>query len=79
MTAQINDVIKSFDFPNEVDYYMVGIVTRIDDDMITCKTIKIVQDGKTVDFGARFPDTFSTPMQGCMMFDDRFQRIVVLA
>jgi len=79
MQVQINDIIKSYDFPNMLDYYMVGQVTGFEDDMIVCKTIKIVQDNKAVDYGCRFPEEFRTPMQGQMMFDSKFERIVVVA
>jgi hypothetical protein len=78
MQVLVNDVVKSYDFPGILDYYMVGIVTAVEDDMLVCKTIKIVQEGKAVDYGCRTPSEFRTPMQGSMMMDDRFERVVVV-
>lgn len=74
---QIGSIVKSFDFPHTTSCYMIGRVTDISDDMITCETIKIVhqdQEKPVLDHLV----FFRTPVQGAGMFDAKFERVVVL-
>jgi hypothetical protein len=74
-TVTVNDVIKSFDFPGRTDCYIVGQVTSVKDGLIIAKVIRSVSEGKDYNF----PVTeFSTYEQGLGMFDDSFNRVVVL-
>jgi hypothetical protein len=74
-TVKVNDVIKSFDFPGRTDCYIVGQVTSVKDGLIIAKVIRSVSEGKDY----LFPVTeFSTYEQGLGMFDDSFNRVVVL-
>lgn len=74
-TVTVNDVIKSFDFPGRTDCYLVGQVTSVKDGLIIAEVIRSVSEGKDYNF----PDTeFSTYEQGLGMFDDSFNRVVVL-
>lgn len=72
---QVGTIIKSYDFPGNLNCYIVGTVTKIDGDFITCDTIKQVFDGKAL-LMETFNNTFRTVAQGSGMFDDKFQRIV---
>ena len=74
---QIATIIKSFDFPGNLNCYMVGTVTKIEGDFITCVTIKQVFDGKALS-KEKFNEEFRTVAQGCSFMDDKFQRIVEL-
>ena len=75
---QIGTIIKSFDFPGNLNCYMVGTVTKVEGDFITCDTIKQVFDGKALP-NEQFNKEFRTVAQGSGMFDATFQRIVELA
>ena len=75
---QVGSIIKSFDFPGNLNCYMVGTVTAIEGDFITCETIKQVFDGKALAL-EDFNKTFRTVVQGQGMFDDKFNRVVVIA
>ena len=75
---QVGSIIKSFDFPGNLNCYMVGTVTALDGDFITCETIKQVFDGKALPL-EEFNKTFRTVAQGQGMFDDKFNRVVVIA
>jgi len=73
--VKVNDVIKSFDFLGRDDCYIVGQVKSVDKGLIVAKVIRAVSEGKDYNF----PDTeFSTYEQGLGMFDDSFNRVVVL-
>jgi len=43
---QVGTIIKSFDFPGNLNCYMVGAVTKFEGDFIECSTIRQVFDGK---------------------------------
>jgi hypothetical protein len=73
----IGTIIKSFDFPGNLNCYMVGTVTKVEGDFITCDTIKQVFDGKALP-NEQFNKEFRTVAQGSGMFDATFQRIVEL-
>lgn len=75
---QVGSIIKSFDFPGNLHCYMVGKVTKIEGDFISCDTIKQVFSGKAEEI-TEFNKTFRTVAQGSGMFDDKFNRIVVVA
>jgi hypothetical protein len=72
---QIGDVIKAYDFPGNLECYMIGRVSNIDNDFIYCSMVKEVFDGqRSVD-----PDkSFQCPRQGLAFGDDSFQRVVIL-
>lgn len=73
----VGSVIKSFDFPGVTDCYMVGRVVDVIDDFILCDTMEYVFEGESLPI-KETKRQFRTVKQGCMMFDSRFQRIVVL-
>ena len=73
----IGTIIKSFDFPGNLNCYMVGTVIKVEGDFITCDTIKQVFDGKALP-NEQFNKEFRTVAQGSGMFDATFQRIVEL-
>ena len=73
---QVGTIVKCFDFPNRTDCYMIGEVIDQNDYSIKCRAIKVVMQNepKVVE-----PEmTFTTSKQGQGMFDDRFERVVVL-
>jgi hypothetical protein len=72
---QVGTIIKSFDFPGNLNCYIVGTITNIEGDFITCTTIKQVFDGKALPM-EEFNQTFRTVKQGCAFMDEKFQRIV---
>jgi hypothetical protein len=72
---QVGTIIKSYDFPGNLNCYIVGTVTKIEGDFITCDTIKQVFDGKAL-LMETFNNTFRTVKQGCAFMDSTFQRIV---
>ncbi len=77
MTKQVTvgDVIKSYDFQRRTDCYILGQVKSIKDGVIVAKVIRAVSQEKEY----KFPDTeFATFEQGLGMFDDTWQRIVVV-
>jgi hypothetical protein len=70
------DIIKAYDFPGNLECYMVGKVVNTDDDYIYCTMIKEVFGGQI----AADPDhSFRTVKQGSSFGDESFQRIVVIA
>jgi len=72
---QVGDIIKSYDFSNRTDCYVIGHVNHIANDMIHATVVKAVSLGETY----RFPDTeFCTPVLGLGMFDDLWTRIEVI-
>lgn len=77
-TVQVGSIIKSFDFPGNLNCYMVGKVTNVDGDFISCDTIKQVFDGKQEEI-TEFNNIFRTLAQGTGAFDDKFNRVVVIA
>ncbi len=76
--VQVGSIIKSFDFPGNLNCYMVGKVTDVDGDFISCDTIKQVFSGIAEEI-TEFNKTFRTVAQGAGMFDDKFERVVVIA
>ena len=72
---QVGTIIKSFDFPGNLNCYMVGAVTKFEGDFIECSTIRQVFDGKAL-LLEDFNKTFRTVVQGAGMFDASFERIV---
>jgi hypothetical protein len=72
---KVGSIIKSFDFPGNLDCYFIGKVTKIEGDYIHCDTIKQVFDGE--DEPKPSPE-FRTVKQGLMMFDTKFERVQVL-
>jgi hypothetical protein len=64
-TVKVGDVIRSLDFPGNFDCYMIGLVTEVEGDLIKCRGISRVWEGKsesmdkpftTVQEGAHFMD-----------------------
>ena len=76
-TPAVGTIIKSFDFPGFDDNYMIGEVTSVEGELITCRTIKHVVRGEArpVD---EYTATFRTPAQGCGMFDEHHARVIEL-
>lgn len=73
------DIIKSYDFHNRTDCYMIGEVTDIKDDLIEFKAIKRVVEDRSADTGIGL--MYKVPMNGHSMFDDmypNFERVVVV-
>lgn len=88
---EIGMTIKSFDFPNDESSFIVGKITAVDDengDYIYCDTISQTFRGEVLPFPVVGHDSkptygyaqksFRTIKQGIYMFDDVFQRVVVL-
>lgn len=75
MKISIGSIIKSFDFIGRDSHYMVGEVKEIQGEVLICRTIAQVQDHKERE---NFSPEFITPMQGTMMMDDQFERVIVL-
>jgi len=73
--VKVGSIIKSFDFPGNLDCYFIGKVTKVEGDYIHCDTIKQVFDGEE---DTDPHPTFCTVKQGLMMFDAKFERVVVL-
>lgn len=71
----VGNIIKSFDFPGNVDNYMIGKVIAIYDDVLHCECISQVIEGEVSVFN---PPVYNTPMQGSCILDDKFERVVVL-
>jgi hypothetical protein len=76
LVPKYGDIIKAYDFPGNLDCYMVGRVVNTDDDYIYCTMIKEVFGGQ---MAADPDDSFRTPKQGFSFGDISFQRIVVIA
>ena len=75
MQVQVGDVIKSYDFPSRTDCYIIGQVKSVNKGVIVSKVIRAISESKEYNF----PDTeFSTLEQGRGLFDDMFERVVVL-
>jgi hypothetical protein len=74
---QVGTIIKSFDFPGNLNCYMVGEVTAVDGDFITCKTIRQVFQGKAEEI-SEFNEVFRTVKQGASFMDDKFERVVIV-
>lgn len=74
---KVGNIIKAYDFPGVTDCYMVGQVRELDGDYIVCDTHEIVFEGESsVVKGSTH--RFRTVKQGCMMFDSKFERVVVV-
>jgi hypothetical protein len=76
--VQVGSIIKSYDFPGTFNCYMVGKVTAVDGDFISCDKIKQVFDGKQEEIN-EFNNIFRTLAQGTGAYDDKFERVVVIA
>ena len=75
MKISIGSIIKSFDFIGHDSSYIVGEVKEIQGDVLICRTIAQVQDHKE---RKNFSPEFRTHMQGSMMMDKQFDRVIVL-
>ena len=75
MNIEIGSIIKSFDFIGHDSHYVVGEVKEIQGDVLICRTISQVQDHKERN---NFSPEFRTPMQGSMMMDKQFDRVIIL-
>ena len=73
--VKVGDIIKSLDFVKRTDCYIIGQVKSVKDGVIVATVIRAVSENKEY----KFPDTeFSTVEQGQGIFDDMFDRVVVL-
>lgn len=78
MKVKVNDFIKSYDFMNNTDCYMIGFVTKVENGMAECDTLFQVFDGDRCD---DFPKTFKTPLPGKLHMDamyPNFKRIEMI-
>lgn len=78
MKVEVGDTIKSYDFVNNTDYYYVGVVTEIKNELIYCDTISRTVAG---DESKHKKPTFQTVAQGGLQVDGmypQFSRIVIL-
>jgi hypothetical protein len=73
---RIGSVVKSYDFSKEQhpDYYIIGIVKKIDNDTLYCDTVYQYSDGIVEDFHK----TFIAYKQGASKMDDLYTRLVIL-
>lgn len=67
---KIGDTIKSFDFPNHDDCYMVGEVVAVSDEIIECRTLQVVFAGQDKGITGDHNKTFCTRPIGFGLFDD---------
>lgn len=76
--VKVGSIIKSYDFVTSRDCYIIGIVRKIEDDLIYADVIEHISRNKVVD--PKYKAThFETPMQGHMLMDsDDNIRIEVL-
>ena len=77
MEIQIGNIIKSFDFAFNTTCFTIGRVTSVDDTYINYDCMTIISDSQLVDH-TKCNCQMRTPKMGCMMSDDRFERVVVL-
>lgn len=73
--AKVGDLIRALDFPGTMDCYLIGLVTDVEGEMIKCKTMVRVWEGKS----EREEGTFTTVQEGVNFLDKRYPgRITVL-
>jgi hypothetical protein len=74
--VQIGSIVKSYDFSKEQhpDYYIIGVVTKIQGDTLYCDTAYQYSDGTVEDFSK----TFIAYKQGSSKMDDIYTRLVIL-
>lgn len=76
-SVKVGDIIKSYDFPGRNDCYMIGKVKRIieNESMLVAETISTVIENKPYENESA---TFKTALPGSCLFDDVFERIVII-
>lgn len=76
------DIIKSFDFPGDFGFYMVGEVISNEDGLIKCKTAEIYRDSPRHALTVEQMPEFATPDIGGLMFSPDeigdWSRLVIL-
>ena len=77
MEIKIGDIIKSYDFAYNTECFSIGHVTDIIDHMIFFTCIKQVWEGEVVN-PSEYNPLMRTPIMGCLMTDEKFQRLEVL-
>lgn len=72
-TIKVGDIIKSYDFPHTKDFFCIGKVELIDEDLmcIHCSMIKQVSEGRVLDNIDSNP-RFSTVFLGEHWMEDKF-------
>jgi hypothetical protein len=74
--AKVGDVIRSLDFNGNFTCYMIGLVVETDGDVIHCRGISRVWEGKS----QRIDQKFTTVQEGGHFMDASLPgRITVLA
>lgn len=78
MKIAVGDFIKSYDFVNDYDCYLIGLVKEIKNGAAVCETLFQVFAGKRDD---DFPKEFTTPLLGNYIMDEmypNFKRIEMI-
>lgn len=74
--VKVGDVIRSLDFPGNFECYMIGLVTDVKGDLITCRGISRVWEGRS----ERIDHNFTTVQPGAHFMDRRLPgRIEIVA
>lgn len=77
MKYEIGDVIKSMDFPNRTDCYMIGVIESVDTNIMQLglRTVEIVSLGKNLDVsdGDQFFTFYSPGLLENMYKEPRLQ------
>lgn len=69
--AEIGDVIKSYDFRERTDSYMIGEVLSKRDGLLHCRTTLHVVINKVREID-EMTEFFDTPDQACLMGDEDY-------
>ena len=72
----VGDTIKSYDFHFNKDCYAVGTVTDIQDEVIFFDCAYQMWNGEIETKG--FDPKMKTLVQGALMLDEKFERVLVL-
>ena len=76
-SVKVGDIIKSYDFPGRTDCYITGKVIKIieNESMLLAEVISAISEDKPYNFPDRI---FKTALPGSCLFDDVFERIVII-
>lgn len=73
---QKDDIIISYSFHGNTSHYFIGRVVNVEEEMITCETLKRVADGESLPIKS---PTFQAPVNGAHFMDNgKFTRIIKL-
>lgn len=74
--AQVGDVIRSLDFPHIFDCYMIGLVVEVKGEVIRCRGISRVWEGRSEEM----KEEFTTVQPGYHFMDNQYpNRIWIIA